>query len=122
MSNPTATVLADCKVSYARSGKTTNGTPVVSGIIQQRYDTGGFQASFSYECYSDQKDMLLKAADKIEAAVQAAELSGTSAEPETPANITVRVSGYFKSRKPTDARKEWKQVFIIETVDIVEAH
>ena len=66
--------------------------------------------------------MLLKAADKIEAAVTAAELSGTSAEPETPANITVRVSGYFKTRKPTDTRKEWKQVFIIETVDIVEAH
>jgi hypothetical protein len=129
MSNPTGAVLQDCKVSYARSGKTTNGTAVVSGILQQRYDTGGFQASQSFECYGEAKETLLKAATKIADAALAAEQVGPSAihadnpsYSEPPANITVNVSGYFKTRKPTDTRKEWKTVFIIETVQIVEAH
>jgi hypothetical protein len=129
MSNTTSTVLENCKISYARSGKTQKGNPSVSGILQQRNQDDRFQASFSFECYDTNiQAQLLSAADKIADTERDNENNGTvtiggqsDESVRVPANTTVTVTGYYKTRAPKEgsANKEWRTSFIVESVTVV---
>lgn len=127
MSNPTATVLTG-RIAYASQSKTTTGNPSVYGILQQRYETGGFQASHKFVCYGSAKEALLAAASKLaDQAVDAEQVgpSATHAEDasysQAPASTSVRVSGYFRTRDPKNGSKDWPTVFVVETVEAIIA-
>lgn len=86
-----------------------NGKPYATGVMVLRGESGGFEASLPFICFSK----ALGALRDLEQILHSADLTGESGKPERP---VAGVTGWFK----TDKRGEtWSTIFRLESVDYI---
>jgi hypothetical protein len=109
MSRNTISVDAELAGLAVKTAK--NGNDYATGVLILRNETGGFEASLPFICFSN----AVGALRMLEQQEHSAELTGESGKPIRP---VARVSGWFKTDKRGDA---WSTIFRLASVDeIVE--
>jgi len=103
---------ADAELASLVIGTAKNGKSYARGIMILRNESGAYEASFPFICFSKAVGTLRV----LEQQEHSAELTGESGEPERP---IASVSGWFKTSKNGEA---WNTVYRLESVDeIIES-